>query len=104
MKALVSYDFIADEFSENRTRFMSSEYPAFKYLLGRLGPKSRILDAGCGSGVPIARFFSKNGHDVFGFDLSERIIQLARDNVPSAHFESSCQILWKFLSSLAIGP
>ncbi len=29
MDALVSYDLIALEFSRNRTRFMSSEYPEF---------------------------------------------------------------------------
>ena len=86
MKDVISYDRIAGEFSQSRINFRSYERPVFEELLGRLRPNSRILDVGCGSGLPIARFFSENGHQIVGFDLSERLIQLARKNVPSGRF------------------
>jgi len=36
-----------------------------------LEPGSRILDVGCGCGVPVARELAALGHEVTGVDLSE---------------------------------
>ncbi len=38
----------------------------------------RLLDFGCGSGIPSIRF-TKIGYEVYGFDISENNIKLAKD-------------------------
>jgi ubiquinone/menaquinone biosynthesis C-methylase UbiE len=55
-------------------------------LIAQLGPGSRVLDVGCGSGVPMARALSDAGHQVVGVDISEVQISRARAQVPNAEF------------------
>ena len=47
---------------------------------------SHVLDVGCGAGVPIDRYLVDKGFRVFGIDLSEQQIALARANVPEATY------------------
>ena len=46
---------------------------------------SRILDVGCGNGLPATRELALS-HDVTGVDISEQQIARARSNVPAATF------------------
>src|SRR5712671_4487660 len=55
-------------------------------LIALLPEKSRVLDLGCGPGVPVARELASCGHKVVGIDGSARQISFARLNVPDAHF------------------
>jgi ubiquinone/menaquinone biosynthesis C-methylase UbiE len=48
-------------------------------------PRSRVLDLGCGCGIPVARRLAE-AFDVTGVDLSDRQIERARRLVPSATF------------------
>jgi SAM-dependent methyltransferase len=50
-----------------------------------LSPKSRVLDAGCGAGIPIAKMLAEH-FDVIGVDFSSEQIERAKRNVPNAHF------------------
>jgi SAM-dependent methyltransferase len=52
----------------------------------RLTAPGRILDLGCGAGEPVARSLRDAGFDVVGVDVSERQIELARQNFPSGTF------------------
>lgn len=56
------------------------------WLAGELPSGSRILDLGCGTGVPTARQLTEAGHHVTGIDLSAGMLKLCRDNVPSGEF------------------
>jgi ubiquinone/menaquinone biosynthesis C-methylase UbiE len=47
---------------------------------------ARVLDLGCGAGVPVARWLTEQGCVVVGVDGSPRQIALARDNEPRAEF------------------
>lgn len=47
------------------------------------GAGASILDIGCGSGEPIARYFIEAGHDVNGVDSSETMIALCRARFPT---------------------
>jgi SAM-dependent methyltransferase len=46
-----------------------------------LPPGSRVLDVGCGTGVPVADMLSKAGHNVVGCDISPKMIELANSRV-----------------------
>lgn len=52
----------------------------------RLRPGARVLDVGCGTGVPAARQLTEAGCEVTGIDISARMLELARRNVPQARF------------------
>ncbi|MCX3062040.1 class I SAM-dependent DNA methyltransferase [Streptomyces beihaiensis] len=62
---------------------------AVERLLAELPPKSRVLDAGCGTGVPTARQLVDAGHQVVGVDLSGGMLELARSSVPEAEFRQA---------------
>jgi len=49
----------------------------------------KIFDAGCGGGIPNAEFLVEEGFDVTGIDFSERMVRLAKANVPAAKFYKS---------------
>jgi SAM-dependent methyltransferase len=57
---------------------------AGQWLIGQLASGARVLDAGCGTGVPSARQLQEAGLRVTGIDLSEVMLALARRNVPDA--------------------
>ncbi|MGW8378763.1 methyltransferase domain-containing protein [Streptomyces sp. ODS28] len=56
------------------------------WLADQMPPGSRVLDLGCGTGVPTARQLADAGHLVTGVDLSPGMLKLCRDNVPSGEF------------------
>ncbi|WP_375454740.1 class I SAM-dependent methyltransferase [uncultured Methylobacterium sp.] len=47
---------------------------------------AKVLDLGCGAGVPVARSLAELGHTVIGVDYSIEQITRARANVPEAQF------------------
>ncbi|HEY2575458.1 MAG TPA: class I SAM-dependent methyltransferase [Streptosporangiaceae bacterium] len=59
---------------------------AVSWVIDRLQPGARVLDAGCGTGVPSARQFADAGMNVVGTDISPVMLGLARRNVPEATF------------------
>lgn len=56
-----------------------------KDLLERLDDGSKILELGCGRGVPATRELAKR-HEVVGVDISSSQVALARHHVPEATF------------------
>jgi ubiquinone/menaquinone biosynthesis C-methylase UbiE len=55
-------------------------------LLSRLPPRSSVLDLGCGSGIPAAQSLAAAGHHVTGIDVSARMVELAKRQVPEGEF------------------
>jgi SAM-dependent methyltransferase len=55
-------------------------------LLERLPAGARVLDLGCGTGVPTARQLVDGGCEVTGVDISPVMLDQARRNVPEATF------------------
>ena len=51
----------------------------------RLAPNSKILDVGCGAGIPVARHLARM-FSLTGIDISSNMIALAKENVPTAKF------------------
>jgi cyclopropane fatty-acyl-phospholipid synthase-like methyltransferase len=59
---------------------------AGEWLINRLAPGSRVLDVGCGTGLPTARQLAQAGYQVTGVDISDGMLQLARRDVPTGTF------------------
>ena len=55
-------------------------------LADRLTSGARVLDLGCGAGVPADLWLANAGFDVTGIDISEVQIERARNLVPGAKF------------------
>lgn len=58
---------------------------ALELLANKLPDNSKILDLGCGAGIPITKALASH-HEVTGVDFSEEQIRLARVNVPDGIF------------------
>ena len=54
-------------------------------FMGRLPSRARVLDLGCGPGLPSTRLLADR-FDVTGVDISETQLDAARRNVPQASF------------------
>ena len=52
-----------------------------------LAPDATILDIGCGTGQPIARYFSEQGHAVTGVDSAPAMIALCRTRFPEGDWQ-----------------
>jgi ubiquinone/menaquinone biosynthesis C-methylase UbiE len=55
-------------------------------LLERVAAGARVLDVGSGTGLPTARQLVDAGCHVTGLDISPRMLEIARGNVPEAEF------------------
>lgn len=78
------YDRIADAFEGARDGFEERRF--VDELVETLPTPSRILDLGCGIGIPITRHVLAGGHEVTGLDLSPEMLRRARRNAPEAAY------------------
>jgi len=60
-----------------------------------LEPHARVLDLGCGAGVPATRLLTERNFDVLGVDISAVQIERARQLVPGATFERADMAIWE---------
>lgn len=75
------YEQITDWFDNTRTKDgMEKEY--LNLILSHLQNNAKILDLGCGTGEPIARFFIENGHFITGIDGSPKMIAMCKARFP----------------------
>ena len=75
------YDDIAEAYLADRTSD-GGDVVMLRGLLSRLTPDSRVLDAGCGAGVPVMKLLTEAEHRVVGLDFSARQLSLAYSRVP----------------------
>lgn len=80
-----AFDAIGERYDE---AFPSKEgqVEAGEWLIRSLPGGARVLDLGCGTGVPTSRQLTEAGFAVVGVDLSERMVELARRHVPDGEF------------------
>lgn len=79
------YDEVAERYLKEKDE---STLIFAKELEKHLKPHSKILDAGCGAGYPIAKYLSEK-FEVYGIDISEKQIELAKKLVPKAKFKKA---------------
>lgn len=83
------YNWLAEEYHEGRTKkhpqgwFYNEllEMPSTLELLGNVKGK-KILDLGCGTGI-YAKLLTKKGAKIKGFDISPRMIEIAKKENPN---------------------
>ncbi len=78
------YDKIAKNYQEWRQRF--SNFSQFKEFSKLLQKNAKVLDVGCGTGIPVAKFLVEKGYDLTGIDISPEMVNLAEKNVPKGKF------------------
>lgn len=78
------YNKIASEYLKTRSE-KSKDLQLLQELIQQVPRGAKILDAGCGAGVPVTQILS-NFFDVTGVDFSETQVKLAQQLVPKARF------------------
>lgn len=76
------YDRIAEWFAAERGGEMG--VPEVRTLAASLPPHARVLDAGCGTGRPLAQTLRRAGHRVVGLDSAREMLARFRANLPAA--------------------
>lgn len=80
-----AFDAIGERYDEAFPH-KAGQLTAGAWLASQLSPGARVLDVGCGTGVPTARDLCAAGMAVTGVDISPAMLALARANVPEAEF------------------
>lgn len=79
------YEKIVDWFDRHRYKgLMEQEY--LDLVLKTIPNESSILDLGCGTAEPIAKFFIERGYRVTGVDASQRMVERCQTRFPQAKF------------------
>lgn len=79
-KIKTGYDNIADIWFEKREWYI--EQPSIDAVVAHLAQGATILDVGCGSGKPIATYLVEKGLDVYGLDISPKLLKYAEHIIP----------------------
>lgn len=77
-----NYDAIAEHWQSARAQLPALDKLMFVDFIERLPPKAKVLDLGCGHGVPIAKLLLESGFEVTGVDKSQALLEQARVVLP----------------------
>ncbi|MEX0665503.1 MAG: class I SAM-dependent methyltransferase [Acidimicrobiia bacterium] len=77
------YDAIAANYLADRP-LDAPDVELLRELGARLAPNNRVLDAGCGAGVPVTKWLVDSDLQAFGLDVSRNQLGLAQDLVVGA--------------------
>lgn len=81
-----SYEKIVVWYDNARTKtLMEKEY--LDLCLKHLKPGTSMLDLGCGTGEPIAKFFIEQGMKITGIDGSSKMIALCKERFPEQQWQ-----------------
>ena len=95
-----SYNAIGPKYHAWAAPRPTSDRTAYIERLAKLLPRgSRILELGCGAGVPATKQCVELGFQVVGVDVSPSLIEIARREIPGAEFHVSDML--SFASSSA---
>ena len=81
-----SYDYIAEQWHSNSRgqAYVDRVLLYIERILEGLPPGAKVLDLGCGTGIPIAKHVVQRGFRVTGVDQSKAMLEIARREVPEA--------------------
>ena len=81
------YEETAAAWADARREATPHERPHHQAFADALAPGASVLDIGCGSGVPVARFLLERGIAVTGIDSSPSLIAMCRSRFPAAEWQ-----------------
>ena len=96
------YDLIAEEWHANKRGHDYLEH-VLRYVdrvLEDVPAGARVLDLGCGTGEPVAKYVAERGFQVTGIDESEQMLTFARQAVPHAELIQGDMISMEFTGPL----
>ncbi|QVK18268.1 class I SAM-dependent methyltransferase [Mycoplasmatota bacterium] len=84
------------KYRENRqlTKFEKESIDSF--IISLKSPVKKVLDLGCGTGLPYDDYLVKNGCYLTGIDFSKKHISMAKKNIPNAKFIYDDFLSYKF--------
>jgi predicted TPR repeat methyltransferase len=83
-----AFDAIGDLYDEAFPH-KEGQVASAEWLIRSLPAESRVLDLGCGTGLPTARQLAEADFEVIGVDLSDGMVALAQQHVPAAVFHQA---------------
>jgi trans-aconitate methyltransferase len=83
--ATAPFDLIGEQYEESFTD-RTAQVEAGAWIVDQLPRGARVLDLGCGSGLPTSVQFDEAGLRVVGTDESEVMLRLARQRAPRGEF------------------
>jgi 2-polyprenyl-3-methyl-5-hydroxy-6-metoxy-1,4-benzoquinol methylase len=96
------YDTISQSYRQDNGRAStgesegSADYETWVDELGALlRPGAKVLDLGCGAGIPATKLLADSGFAVVGVDFSQVQIERARTLVPNATFVCEDMVRWE---------
>ncbi len=79
------YDLIAEWYASERVATTDgSGVPEVAALASSIPTNGRVLDIGCGNGVPLTEVLLAGGHHVVGLDSADAMLRRFRANCPTA--------------------
>lgn len=79
------YNKIGDWFTQNRpTGLIEKKY--LDNIISAIPSKGTVLDIGCGTGIPMLKYFVDSGFEIVGVDASEKMLSIAKNNFPEGKF------------------
>jgi len=78
------YSKIASEYHKQRSRYESNKL--LRKIIKLLPKGAKVLDLGCGAGIPVSKTLAEKGYSVTGIDFAQGMLKLARKNVLKARF------------------
>tara|TARA_Y100000588_G_C14268646_1_gene931204 strand:+ start:3500 stop:4108 length:609 start_codon:yes stop_codon:yes gene_type:complete len=76
------YDEIFEWIDSHRNKELKMEKFYLNFIQKYTQPEANILDVGCGTGEPIARFLLEKGYKLTGVDASKKMIEVCKKRFP----------------------
>lgn len=80
------YNFMADVYLKWINGRPTLHKEKLEDVLARLPPSAKILELGCGAGVPVTKTLVERGYNIVANDISEKQIELAKQHVPGPRY------------------
>ncbi len=83
----IGYNLVAQNYHDKRNK--NDGLSELNEFAKQFKKGEKILDLGCGAGVPVTKFLVEHEFEVTGVDISEAMLKLAKKNVPKAKYVKS---------------
>lgn len=89
-----------DTFTELHSKYedafdrIPAQVRSVQWVINQLSPDAKVVDLGCGTGKPVCEILTNAGLDVIGIDITPKMIEIAKANVPNAKYFVADSRMW----------